>query len=108
MREAAADGVLDAGVAIVMAERMAPDMQSDVWKGWLMDKVKSSLTSFEKKVSSSAGDDWDMGGVALACALDFLSFRMPDWDWPSAHPSLSVWFNRMAMHDSFIHTDPRG
>ena len=108
VREAAADGVLDAGVAIVMAGRVAPDMQNDAWKGWLMDKVKASLASFEKKTSPSAGDDWDMGDVALACALDFLSFRMPDLDWPSAHPFLSAWFNRVAMCDSFIHTDPRG
>ena len=79
VREAAADGVLDAGVAIVMAGRVAPDMQNDAWKGWLMDKVKASLASFEKKTSPSAGDDWDMGDVALACALDFLSFRMPIW-----------------------------
>ena len=108
VREAAADGVLDAGVAIVMAGRVAPDMQNDAWKGWLMDKVKASLSSFEKKTSPSVGDDWDMGDVALACALDFLSFRMPDWDWPRTHPSLSAWYNRVAMRDSFIHTDPRG
>ena len=89
-----------------MAGRVAPDMQNDAWKGWLMDKVKASLASFEKKTSPSAGDDWDMGDVALACALDFLSFRMPDLDWPSAHPFLSAWFNRVAMCDSFYSHRP--
>ena len=107
VREAAADGVLDAGVAIVMAGRVAPDMQNDAWKGWLMDKVKASLASFERKLHRPpAMIGHGRCGTGLRLRFFILSYaRFGLAKRPSV---LSAWFNRVAMCDSFIHTDPRG
>ncbi len=107
VREALADGALDAGVAIVMAGRVAPDMQNETWKEWLLNKVHAALATFEKSPPQNASV-LDMGDIALACALDFLSFRMPDLAWQNKHPALAAWLTEVLKRDSFMQTNPRG
>ena len=107
-REAIAEGAIDAAIAIIMAKRIAPDMQDDNWKNWLLAKTDAALDYFERDIGSRAADAFDAGDINLACLLDFLHFRLPAHDWLAARPQLARWFERIGARDSLQQTVPQG
>lgn len=88
-REALADGALDACLAVIMAGRVAPSMQNDDWKDWLMQKTKNTVAHFDRIIADRPADAFDLGDIALACLLGTLDFRFTEYDWKSAHPALA-------------------
>ena len=111
-REALADGAMDSVAAIVMAtKRIQPEMSAPAWEKWLLDKARgafSQLADEMEKRPRPTEENWDLGDVALFCALDFALLRRPDLKWRETHPALAEWFDRVSARDSARKTDPRG
>ncbi|MGI9307277.1 MAG: glutathione S-transferase N-terminal domain-containing protein [Gammaproteobacteria bacterium] len=105
-REAMIEGAMDSAAAILMAGKVAPEMQNAAWRKWLSDKIGRTLDALEKDIASRAGG-MDMSDIACFCFLDFILFRLPDEDWRPAHPQLEAWFAETAKRESFAKTDPR-
>ena len=106
-RNAIAQGGLESAVAIIMAGKVAPDMQNENWRNWLMNKTDNAIAWSEKTIPDRDADNPDMADITLACFLDFLNFRMPDHNWRAPNPKLAEWFEKIITRPSFAQTDPR-
>lgn len=106
-REAVAEGAIDAFLSIIMAGKVAPDMQNAAWKNWLMTKTEGALDYFEKSAANRSADEMDMGDITLGCLLGSVDFRAPDLDWRGARPALAAWYAGVSARASFQQTAPR-
>lgn len=81
-----------------------------------MKLLGSHASPYARKVRAFAVDlgDWEwyradrptLAGVACGAGLDWLSFRLPQFDWPRDHPVLVALMRRLAMRPSFASTEP--
>ena len=91
-REALADGLLDAAVAI-RNETMRPIKQRDIAaieRNHLA--IGRSLQTMEHKLGEntwSMGTHFSMADIAIGSALGYLEFRFGDIDWRAAQPNLA-------------------
>jgi glutathione S-transferase len=51
--------------------------------------------------------DPTIGEIAVACALGYIDFRLPDLDWKGSHPKLSAWYARFSEYPSMKATAPQ-
>ena len=47
-----------------------------------------------------------IGQIAVACALGYLDFRLPEEDWHKAHPKLDCWYASWMERESMKVTMP--
>ena len=81
-----------------------------LWQGWLdgqMDKIKTTIASFEK-AAPGFGDRVDIGTIGLACALSYLDFRFPGFDWRAAAPATAAWYRSFDQRPSMVATQLKG
>src|SRR3546814_12913833 len=81
---------------------------ADQWSGWSqgqMWKITDSLRHFEACIGARR-DAVDIGTITLGCALGYLDFRCPDYDWRGACPSLEKWYARFGQRASMRDTMP--
>lgn len=93
-RQALADGIMDASLAVVYEARFRPEeKRHEPWTEYQADKVRRSLAAFETRTSSAPPKDetFDVGDVALACALGYRDLRFAGDDWRAAYPGLANW-----------------
>jgi glutathione S-transferase len=103
VREALADGVMDAAFNLVMEQRRPPEQQSPEWTGrW----TTAILAAAAEMTPGAAGPGIDLGEIATACALGYLDFRLPALDWRSANPGLGAWFGAILARPSLARTEP--
>jgi glutathione S-transferase len=50
--------------------------------------------------------DPTIGEIAVACALGYIEFRLPDLDWQGSHPNLSAWYAKFCEYPSMKATAP--
>jgi hypothetical protein len=48
----------------------------------------------------------DLATITLGCALGYLDFRLPQFDWRRGRDGLARWYEIMAMRPSMIATRP--
>jgi glutathione S-transferase len=102
--EATADAMMDAAVLAVYERRLREGPQiSEAWIAAQQGKVARALDMLEAR---RLDDDFHMGHAAIACALGYLDFRFPDWDWRAGRPRLAAWARRMLRRPSLIDTAP--
>jgi glutathione S-transferase len=51
-------------------------------------------------------DRFDLGDIALACALAYLDFRLPKIAWRCAHRTLAAWLDEVRRRPSMQATAP--
>jgi glutathione S-transferase len=51
-------------------------------------------------------DRFDLGDIALACALAYLDFRLPEIVWRCAHRTLAAWLDEVGRRPSMQATAP--
>jgi glutathione S-transferase len=54
-------------------------------------KRAAVLPALEAMVPELDAKPYDIGHVAIGCALSYLDFRWADFDWRSTHPALARW-----------------
>ena len=101
--QALADGLVDAA-ALARQEKLRPaDEQSPAF-------IDKQLKSVDRALAALDADaDWrsrdiDIAQIAAACALDWLSFRFPEYGWRTALPGLSAWHDEISRRPSMLAT----
>lgn len=106
-RHALADGILDAAFAIVMERRRPEGEQSPSWMERWAAAIGRSLDAVETEIGSFPAKP-DLAHIAVACALAYLDFRLPDLEWRNARPAMGKWFDKFAERPSMKDTRPEG
>ena len=106
LREAAtADGILEAALLVTYEGRYRPDQTPyEPWLAFQRGKVQRGLAAMSN--GPPAITLLTVGGIGLACALEYIDFRK-QYDWRPEFPALVAWladFN--AQHPKFADTRP--
>ena len=94
-RQALGDGLLDLMIAW-RGECLRPvELRSQAHFDAFAIKLDHALQMLERDADSLAADDFDIGHIAIGCALAYIDFRFSEREWRSGRPSLTSW------HESF-------
>lgn len=96
-----ADGVMEASVSYRYETALRPEeSRCNDWTEALLRKIVNTLRVLNDEVEAF---DYkvDIGSVALASALGYLDFRMPNLNWRDQFQSLSSFFLFFSNRDSF-------
>ncbi len=104
---AAADGAIAA--ALLVRYELLARPEALRWQEWLQgqtDKITTALQYFEDK-AKELEDRIDIVTITLACAVDYLDFRLPEYDWKKRFPALQAWYDKFSVRESIASTKPR-
>lgn len=105
--EALSDGILDAAILMVYEWRARPEAHRDAtWVEAQWSKIARALDVLESRWISHLTGPFDMGQIAVGCALGYLDFRHGDRAWRSGHPELSAWYDTISERPSMQSTRP--
>lgn len=110
--EALADGILDAAILVRM-ERLwpgrTPEQRSAAWQDWQWAKVDGGFAELERRLGGRArfvGDEVTLADLAVASALGWLDYRLPDHPWRPLAPGVAAWYAAFATRPVFASTAP--
>ena len=99
------DGIAEAAVQCFMETRRPAEKRSQEW----IDRKQQSIL---RTVDALAHMHLDpkapltIGTIAVACALDYVRFRLIHLGWQDTQPQLAKWFEETLQHPSFAATAP--
>lgn len=105
-RAALADGMMEATVAIVIETLRRPEHLQ--YRNWI-DRQRTKISNALDHLESDTLDDahaLELSGIGLACALSYLTYRLPQLDWRSKHSSLDAWLTALEDRPSLRMTRP--
>lgn len=108
--EALADGILDACVLLVQESRRTPELQSEAVAARQKGKIERALATAATELADRiwcAGEGYSLADIALGCALGFLDFRFPEYEWRTAYPNLVRHADKLFKLAPFEATIPR-
>ena len=104
--QSTADGLLDAALLIRYETIARPaDLRWDDWIAGQYAKMNAALDRMQARVGTWA-DRVDIGTITTGCALGYLDFRFPDFDWRGSRPELAAWFAAFGARPSMTATMP--
>lgn len=104
-----ADGIMEAGIAILLEGRRPAQKQRAEWVARQRGKIERGLDALEQRALGKTwlhGDAFSAADIAAGCMLFWLDFRMPDLDWRAAFPTLRGLAARLGQRPSFQQTVP--
>jgi glutathione S-transferase len=107
--EALADGVCDAAAAIVLERKRPAEQQSADWIDRQRRKVAQGVAELARELADKPwcnGEGYSLADIATGCALGYLDFRLPEFDWREKHPNLARLAERLGKRPSFADTVP--
>ena len=105
-RQALGDGMLDA-LIVWRQERLKPSVhQTQAWLDTFALKVATTLDQLDATVAMFADRRFDIGYVALGCALGYIDFRFADLAWRATRPALAEWHAAFESRPSARATHP--
>jgi len=105
-RQALGDGFLDA-LLLFRQERNKPAArQTPAWLDAFALKTKAVLAALEAEAPALQASGFDLGLIAIGCALSYMDYRFPDIVWRDGHPALAAWHARFAARPSVMRTQP--
>lgn len=105
-RQALGDGFLDA-LLLFRQERNKPaERQTPAWLDAFALKTKAVLAALEAEAPALQASRFDLGLIAIGCALSYMDYRFPDIAWRDDHPALAAWHARFAARPSVMRTQP--
>jgi len=79
-------------------ERYRPDGErSESYMAYYDRTIERCLTALEGE-ADGLGARFDIGDIAIACAISYLDFRYPDLGWRGRYSSLGSWFDETALN----------
>ena len=93
---------MDAAYNLVMERRRPPDQRSPDW----MARWAGAILRTAPALTSKADGPVDLGDLAVAAALGYVDFRLPDLDWRAQAPALAGWFSDISARPSIAQTAP--
>lgn len=106
-RQALADGMMDAAVAAVMESKRIDAEQSAYWMERWHSALDRSIACLEEG-TVNALENWGLDSIAIACALDYICFRLPEVTWQTKYPNTAAWYERVIAREDMQSTNPRG
>jgi glutathione S-transferase len=103
-RQALGDGFLDL-LVLLRDERVRAQPSSAHLASAATRKI-AILEHLECEADAIAATPFDIGHVAIGCALSYLDFRYADEDWRKDHPLIARWHNTFAARQSVRATEP--
>jgi glutathione S-transferase len=88
-RQALGDGFLDL-LVLARNERLR-EQPSQVYLTSAAVRTAAVLDNLEREADALAGSGFDIGHVAIGCALSYLDFRFAEQDWRKEHARLAIW-----------------
>jgi len=105
-RMALGDGLLDSGFPLRNELARKPEMQDPEIISRHRATVYRTLDALNVDPSIDASKPLDVGTISLACAINWLDFRLPDLAWQAARPRLAAWLAALNERPSFQTTRP--
>ena len=105
IRQAAADGILDAAVGRRLHMAYPQDDGRKAFDARQKVAVERTLAALEKDPPRGLGD---IGAISIACALGYLDFRFAHEPWRDACPKLAAWFAEVSKLAPLAETVPVG
>lgn len=106
--EATADGMMEAAVLMVYETRLRPEpIRHAPWVEGQWTKIARAADALERDRMALLQGGFGMAQVAVACALDYIAFRLPDRDWQSGRPALAAWLAGLSDRPSLAATMPQ-
>lgn len=103
-----ADGVLDAGVLLRYEAVLRPEaLRWADWEQGQWSKITSSLDALSATWLPTLQNSLNIGVIAVGCALGYLDFRFPSFDWRASHPELAHWYSAFEKRPSMQATQQR-
>jgi glutathione S-transferase len=102
---AAADGLVVAGVLSGLERAKAPEKQWPEFEANQSAKVERCLAALDR-ASRARGDVFDVGTVGALCALGWADSRAPHLGWREKYPQMAVWADAYEKRDSVARTRP--
>ena len=103
--EALGDGICDAGILMRLERQRDAARQDAGWIARQQSKVEAGVAAASKAVANHKAGSLTLGDVALACALLWVDFRMPEMNWRK-DATLKAWIERLESRPSFAETKP--
>ena len=97
---ALASGILEAAQLVRMEQTRPEAVRYDKWIDAQTAKVTRALAYLEQDLPG----DQDVGSIAVACAIGWLDFRLPEMGWRDSAPGLATWFEAFSRRESFAAT----
>lgn len=104
--QAVADGILDAGVTIVLERRRPSDLQSTATVQRAVAAIRRSVAFLADEIDANPLAPFDLGRIATAVAIGYLHFRMPDIDVGLSDPRIANWWSLIQQRPSLDATVP--
>lgn len=104
-RQALADGVLDAALLVRYETLVRPEARQ--WPLWIekqFEKLADGLDAMAADLPEPACHD--IGAISFACALGWLDFRFPDFDWRTGRGAVAAWQAGFETRPAMIATRP--
>lgn len=105
VREALADGIMDAAFAMTMEMRRPQAQQSADWIGRWTANIRRAADAAEADLAGFEGEV-TLAQIALGAALAYLDFRQAGIDWRAGRPGLAGWYERFAARAAMRETAP--
>jgi len=103
-RQALGDGYLD---LLVLARNEGLRQQpSEIHLKSAVERSAAVLDNLEREADALAATAFDIGHIAIGCALSYLDFRFAETDWRKDHPALAMWHAGFAARPSVEATRP--
>ncbi len=103
-RQALGDGFLDL-LVFARNERLR-EQPSQAHLNSTAVRTAAVLASLEREADALAASGFDIGHIAIGCALSYLDFRFVEQDWRKAHQRLAIWHAVFAARPSVVATRP--
>jgi glutathione S-transferase len=103
-RDAIGSGIMENGVARIGENARPTELQSLPHLAAYKAKIEAALDYLEADASALTRDRFNIGHLAIGCALGYLDFRYADDDWRRGRSELAEWHKGFAERDSVKQT----
>lgn len=102
---ALAQGVIEATAYVVLERRKPAAQQGQVMIERRLAAIDRVVQALETRFDH-VGERFRLDGIGVACALAYLDFRLPQYDWRAGRPALAQWQSVAAARPSMRDTVP--
>ncbi|WP_233235034.1 glutathione S-transferase family protein [Bordetella sp. LUAb4] len=105
-RQALGDGLLDVLLLYRQERAKPPARQTPAWLDAFAVKVSAVLACLETEAAALRTTRFDLGLIAIGCALSYLDYRFADLPWRARHPALAAWHETFRARPSVARSEP--
>jgi len=103
--EALSDGTIDTAVNLVLENRRPEAERSAKFIARWLETIGRAVAALDAARSELPGT-LTQGHIAIAVALSYLDFRLPQMNWREGHDALTAWHKSFAARPSMLETAP--